>query len=87
MFSKSFVASILVLALGLQVQGHAIIQSLDDKSAPARGNVQKPTGAKPCGNDNISKIMSATPAKANGNSVTVSSAVSCLGFCLISCLQ
>jgi len=71
MFAKIWASSLLVLALCLQVTAHAAVSpALGIQGNPTRGDVQRPTSAKPCGNVDItSKIGSSTlvPADASGS--------------------
>ena len=58
MFSKSFIAPILLLALTSSVNAHsAIAPALGVKGNPARSDVQRPSQAKPCGNINIAQNL------------------------------
>lgn len=68
MFAKIWASSLLVLALCLQVTAHAAVSPLlGVTGATTRGDVQRPTGANPCGAGiNIaSKFDSSTAATAD----------------------
>jgi len=69
MFAKIWVSSVLVLALCLQVTAHAgVAPALGVQGNLTRGDVQRPTAAKPCGNVNIaSNIGSSTPIIADAS--------------------
>lgn len=73
-FSKSFVAAAAVL-LGLTLQAHAhagVTPALGVKANFARGNVQRPSAAKPCGNINVAQTLDAsTPITANADGTFV----------------
>ncbi|THH12178.1 hypothetical protein EW146_g7803 [Bondarzewia mesenterica] len=76
MFSKSFFASLLILALSSQVHAHALISPpLGVSGTPNESDVQFPSSSGPCGNVDIaSNIDSSTavPAAADGSfAVTV----------------
>jgi hypothetical protein len=69
MFSKSFIASIFLLALTTSVNAHAAIApALGVKGNPVRGDVQRPSANSPCGNVNIAKnIDTSTSVAADAN--------------------
>ena len=69
MFSKSFTASLFLLALTSFVNADCVITpALGVSGNPGTGNVQQPSSAAPCGNIPISKnIDSSTPIQADGN--------------------
>lgn len=69
MFAKISASSLLVLALCLQVTAHAgVSPALGVQGSLTRGEVQRPTAAKPCGNVDIaSKISSSTPVLADAS--------------------
>jgi len=66
MFSKVFTSTALLLALSLQVHGHAAIAPvLGVAGAPARSDVQRPSAAAPCGKTNVAAtIDTSTPVVA-----------------------
>lgn len=83
MFSKLFSTVALVLALSLQVHGHAaIVPVLGVTGTPARSDVQRPSTASPCGKTNpATAIDASTPvvAAANGQfKVTVTNFNACV---------
>lgn len=69
MFSKTLTALTFVVALTLQVNAHAgITPALGVSGTFARGNVQRPSTASPCGNINIAQnIDTSTPVAAAAN--------------------
>jgi len=69
MFAKIWTSSLLVLALSLQVTAHAgVSPALGVQGNFIRADVQRPTGAKPCGKVDItSKISSSTPVPADAS--------------------
>ena len=69
MFSKTFFASITIVALSLQVHGHAgITPALGVKGQLARNDVQRPSDGKPCGNVNIAQVLdTSTPVNADAD--------------------
>lgn len=69
MFAKIWASSLLVLGLCLQVTAHAAVApALGVQGNPTRGDVQRPSAAKPCGNVDIaSKIGSSTPVLADAD--------------------
>jgi len=70
MFSKSFLVSVIVLFMGLQVNAHAIITpALGVSGAPTRNDVQRASAAKPCGDTSLSKVASSTPVKIGAGGV------------------
>lgn len=66
MFSKIFASATLVLALSMQVQGHAAVAPvLGVAGAPARKDVQRPSAAAACGKTNVAAtIDTSTPVVA-----------------------
>jgi hypothetical protein len=69
MFAKISASCLLLLALCLQVTAHAgVSPPLGVQGNLTRGEVQRPKGAKPCGNvDVASKIDSSTPVLADAS--------------------
>jgi len=69
MFSKSFIAPIILLALTSSVNAHAAVSpALAVNGAPVRNDVQRPSSAEPCGNVNIAQNLdSSTPVQALAN--------------------
>jgi len=69
MFPKSFIAPIFVLALTYSANAHAGIElAIGVKGGLTRKDVQRPSGAKPCGNANINQTLdSSTPILANAD--------------------
>jgi len=69
MFAKILASSLLVLALCLQVTAHAgVSPPLGVQGDLTRGEVQRPTAAKPCGKVDIaSKFSSSTPVLADAS--------------------
>jgi hypothetical protein len=69
MFSKSFIATIFLLALTSSVNAHAAVSPpLGVKGDPKRTDVQQPSKADPCGNVNIAQnIDTSTPTDAFAN--------------------
>lgn len=69
MFKKIWASSLLVLALSLQVTAHAAVSpALGVQGNPTRGDVQRPSAAKPCGNVDIaSQISSSTAVTADAS--------------------
>ncbi|KAA1472433.1 hypothetical protein DENSPDRAFT_859448 [Dentipellis sp. KUC8613] len=72
MFSKSFFASLFVVALSTQAYAHAVISpALGVKGAPVRNDAKKPNANDECGGVNIAQTLATTtPIVANGNSFT-----------------
>lgn len=65
MISKTFFISAVILALGLQVNAHAIVTpALGVKGTATRSDVQRPSTANPCGNTAVSDIDTSTPVVA-----------------------
>ena len=74
-FSKNVVAvAALLLSVSLQAHAHAAITPmLGVKGNAARGDVQRPSTAKPCGNINIAQTLDTTtalPLNADGTFTT-----------------
>ncbi|KAL0959631.1 hypothetical protein HGRIS_011333 [Hohenbuehelia grisea] len=69
MFSKSLVASVVALALSVQVSAHAAVSpALGVEGTPVRGNVQRPSAARPCGNINVAQTLdTSTPIAAGAD--------------------
>lgn len=63
MFSKAFGAAILALTLTVQVHAHAAVAPvLGVAGVPQRSAVERPRGAKPCGNVDIAaNLDTSTP--------------------------
>jgi len=63
MFSRTFFVSVVILAMGLQASGHAIVTpALGVKGNGTRNDVQRPSTAKPCGKASLSAVGTSTPA-------------------------
>lgn len=69
MFSKSFIAPILLLALTSSVNAHAAIApALGVEGTPTLNDVQKPSTSSPCGNINIADTLdTSTPVAASSD--------------------
>lgn len=70
MFAKIWASSLLVLAICLQVTAHAAVSPpLGVTGAATRADVQRPTGANPCGAgvDIASKFDSSTAVTADAS--------------------
>jgi hypothetical protein len=69
MFSKTLTALTFLCALTLQVNAHSgITPALGVSGTFARGNVQRPSTASPCGNINVAQnIDTSTPVVAAAN--------------------
>ena len=69
MISKSFVASIFLLALTSSVNANAVVTPpLSVQGTPGASDVQQPSDGKPCGNIPISQnIDSSQTVQANSN--------------------
>jgi hypothetical protein len=69
MLSKVLLTFTFVVALSLQVQGHALITpALGVKGNGVRNDVQRPSGNSPCGNVDIAKNLdTTTPAIAGAD--------------------
>jgi hypothetical protein len=71
MLSKSFIASIFLIASISSVDAHAgVSPALGVKGQLARSDVQRPSANSPCGNTNIPQNLdtsTAIQADANGN--------------------
>ena len=77
-FTKSVLISALLLAISVQVQGHALVAPpLGVLGKPTRGDVQRPGKNDPCGKTNISKTLNSSKtvtASADGSvTLTVTS--------------
>jgi len=63
MFSRTFIVSAIILAMGLQASGHAIVTpALGVKGNGSRNNVERPSTGKPCGKASLTAIDTSTPA-------------------------
>jgi hypothetical protein len=68
MFSKSFTASIFLLALTSSVTAQCVITPALGASDPGASDVQHPTDSAPCGNINIGQNLdTSTPIPADTN--------------------
>jgi len=63
MFFRTFIVSAVILVMGLQASGHAIVTpALGVKGNGTRNDVQRPSTAKPCGKASLTAIDTSTPA-------------------------
>ena len=64
MFSKSALTSVLVLALALHANGHALIAPMlgVDRNPPVRDDVQRPSNENPCGTIDIARSIDTSKA-------------------------
>ncbi|KAI0062468.1 hypothetical protein BV25DRAFT_1916000 [Artomyces pyxidatus] len=69
MFSKTIFSALALLTLASSVSAHAaFFPQLGVKGTPVRGNVQRPSAAKPCGTENIASTLdTTTPVVASAN--------------------